>query len=94
MTLSEIEEIIPSLPIKEFDNILKWYNQNTSKYTINSKKGAYIDLQTMKKDFMKKTYRKIVGVVTSMYLNIIFLSKKILIKMLSIFFERKMNLVS
>lgn len=65
MTLSEIEEIIPSLPIKEFDNILKWYNQNTSKYTINSKKGAYIDLQTMKKDFMKKTYRKIVGVVTS-----------------------------
>ena len=80
----EIEEIISSLPIKKFDNILKWYNQNTSKYTINSKKGAYIDLQTMKKDFMKKTYRKIVGVNTS---------KKKLIKVFKHYISIKKNLI-
>ena len=50
--MSDIEELIPMLPYKEFDNVLKWYNQNKSKYTRNSKKGDYIDLQTMKKNFM------------------------------------------
>ena len=62
---TEIEDLLPSLPFKRFDNVLKWYNNNKSRFIIKGKKGPYVDLHSMKNEFTKEAYRKIVGVTTS-----------------------------
>ena len=65
----DLEELLPfptqPLPIKYFDAVLKWYNDNKSRFIVNGKKGEYIDLQSMKKIFTQKVLRKLVGVHTS-----------------------------